>query len=268
VTSNTKSPLREDPLRLPGQSVDEQIQDLIRNRISERIVFVAMVLLLTLMEWIRWLFEIAVSPYLYTILFVLSVAITTPQLVSARRRLRNLRLGRDGERAVGQTLERLRRHGYHVFHDIVGAGWNVDHVLIGPGGIFTVETKTFSKPRKGRATITYNRFGLHHEHGFDMSDCLVQAKAQARFLNYLLGEETGKSLPVQPVVVFPGWYIDTDGTESREVWVLEPKAFLKWIRNRKEILTAEQIRLARRVVSKASRRSYSSGSSQALPAAG
>jgi hypothetical protein len=81
VTINTKSPLRDDPLRLPGQSLDEQIQDL------------------------------------YTFLFALTVAVTIPQLVAAHRRQRNLRLGRDGKRAVGQTLERLRRQGRPLVED-------------------------------------------------------------------------------------------------------------------------------------------------------
>jgi hypothetical protein len=241
---------------VPGQSVDEQMQSLIETQISERLVFVAMLLVLTLTEWLRWVFEPPFSPYLYTLVLAVCVAFTVPQIVAARRRLKNMRLGRDGERAVGQSLERLRRHGYHVFHDIVGADWNVDHVVIGPGGVFTVETKTFRKPKSGRAIIAHTRAGLR-KGGVDLNDCLVQAKAQARFLSYLLGEETGSSYPVQPVVVFPGWFVEADGTESRDVWVLEPKAFLKWVRNRNDVLSADQVRIARRVVSKWSRQSYS-----------
>jgi hypothetical protein len=64
-------------------------------------------------------------------------------------------LGRDGERAVGRTLERLVADGYHVFHDIVGPNWNIDHLMIGPGGIFTIETKTRSKLERGHAVIRY-----------------------------------------------------------------------------------------------------------------
>ena len=256
MSGTTRSPLRDDPLRLPGQSADEQIRDLIYTQITERIFFVGIVLLVTGMEWFRWAFQTPVSPHAYTAVLVLAMAVAVPQILAARRRLRNLRLGRDGERAVGQTLERLRRHGYHVFHDIIGTDWNVDHVVIGPGGVFTVETKTLSKPRRGRATITHDQAGLH-QNGIDLGDCLIQARSQARFLGYLLGEETGKCYAIQPVVVFPGWFIEADGTASRDVWVLEPKAFLKWVRARHEILSPEQVRLARRAVASRSRQSYS-----------
>ncbi|HEX9145591.1 MAG TPA: nuclease-related domain-containing protein, partial [Candidatus Binatia bacterium] len=56
-----------------------------------------------------------------------------------KRDVKALRLGRNGERDVGQKLEPLRKHGYQVFHDIIGDGFNIDHVLIGPAGIFTVQ---------------------------------------------------------------------------------------------------------------------------------
>lgn len=42
-----------------------------------------------------------------------------------------------------------------MFHDVVGDGFNVDHILIGPAGVFTVETKTHSKP-KGNSQIVFD----------------------------------------------------------------------------------------------------------------
>jgi hypothetical protein len=70
-----------------------------------------------------------------------------------RVKIRQLRLGRDGERAVGQFLERLRDGGGQVFHDVPGDGFNLDHVVISPHGRYVVETKTLSKPWP-KATIT------------------------------------------------------------------------------------------------------------------
>ena len=65
----------------------------------------------------------------------------------------------DWERAVGQTLEALRRKGYRVFHDLIGEGFNLDHVIISEHGVFSVETKTYSKPAKGGCKIIYNGDG-------------------------------------------------------------------------------------------------------------
>jgi hypothetical protein len=38
----------------------------------------------------------------------------------------------------------------------VGEGFNVDHVIIGPAGAFTIETKTWSKPKRGSPTISFD----------------------------------------------------------------------------------------------------------------
>ncbi|QSQ24880.1 NERD domain-containing protein [Pyxidicoccus parkwayensis] len=53
------------------------------------------------------------------------------------------RLGADGEERVGALLEQLHPHGWHVEHDVrVGSrGANLDHLVIGPPGVFVLNTK-------------------------------------------------------------------------------------------------------------------------------
>ncbi len=54
------------------------------------------------------------------------------------------RVGAGGEETVGGRLDKLVKHGWHVLHAVpVGdRGSDIDHVVIGPGGVFTVNTKT------------------------------------------------------------------------------------------------------------------------------
>src|ERR1700759_1070907 len=49
--------------------------------------------------------------------------------------------GAEGERKVGAILEGLAPD-WHVLHDVSLGHGNIDHVLVGPGGTFTVETKS------------------------------------------------------------------------------------------------------------------------------
>jgi hypothetical protein len=53
------------------------------------------------------------------------------------------RVGAKGEEVVGDELDKLRKHGWVVLHDVpVGArGANIDHVVIGPAGVFSVNAK-------------------------------------------------------------------------------------------------------------------------------
>ena len=67
------------------------------------------------------------------------------------KRARDLRLGYEAERAVGEELNQLMREGYYVFHDVPGdREFNVDHVVVGRSGVYAIETKGRSKPTNDR----------------------------------------------------------------------------------------------------------------------
>lgn len=53
------------------------------------------------------------------------------------------RVGANGEETIGGKLEKLTKHGWHVLHAVpVGSrGSDIDHLLIGPGGVWTLNTK-------------------------------------------------------------------------------------------------------------------------------
>jgi hypothetical protein len=75
--------------------------------------------------------------------------------VDAKTDERNWRVGADGEETVGARLEKLRKHGWHVLHAVpVGErDSDIDHVVIGHGGVYTLNTKN----HKGKSV----RVGRH-----------------------------------------------------------------------------------------------------------
>jgi Nuclease-related domain len=159
-------------------------------------------------------------------------------------RLRALKLGRDGEKAVGQFLDRLRERGYRIFHDVSGGNFNLDHVLIGPAGVFTVETKTHRKPR-GNPQIDLDGDTIRID-GFEPDrDPVVQARAQASWLRELLSESTGRNFDVRSVVVYPGWWVNERFTrENTAIWVLEPKRLPTFLDREPRRISGEDIHLA------------------------
>ncbi len=135
-------------------------------------------------------------------------------------------------------LESLRAKGYRVLHDIAGPDFNVDHVIVGPAGIFTIETKTRSKPMDENAKIMYdgNAIRVASERPFD--DPLTQARAQARWVSSLLNDGRTTQVTARPVVVFPGWYVEQKGPRSNwDVWVINPKALDGFLTNEPHILS-------------------------------
>lgn len=95
-----------------------------------------------------------------------------------------------GELPVGQLLERLRAKGYEVFHDIEGDGFNVDHVLIGRGGVFVIETKTISKRNDIRRNeVRYDGQSVLVNGFTPDRDPIAQVGANARWVHKLLEGE-------------------------------------------------------------------------------
>jgi hypothetical protein len=236
-----KSPLKAHPLRNPGQSLDDEIQRIIDDEISMYAFFCVMPIALALLDWWRWYFKLPPTPIVWTGLALLTTPFLIYKLNCSRKKLKPLRLGRDGEKVVGQYLEMLRENGYRVLHDIAGEGFNVDHVVISPHGIFAIETKTISKPGKGESKVQVSENKLLVNGRLLDRDPLVQVKAASKWLSGLLKETTGKDFRIQPVVVFPGWWVEG---KAPDVWVLEPKALPSFIENERICIKQEDVQLA------------------------
>ena len=82
-----------------------------------------------------WWWPAAVAAFVP--LFVLGRA------ASVGGRLNSVRLQRgiEGEERVGSLLDALQPEGFMVIHDLEIGHGNADHVLVGPTGVFVIETK-------------------------------------------------------------------------------------------------------------------------------
>jgi hypothetical protein len=243
MTQPSRSPIKDRPLRAPGQSLEEEKRRLIEDKYEAPAIMALFFVGLAALEWWRYATSAPPQPVLLTGVAVLAVAFAAWRLLRLRPQLRRLRQGIDGERAVGQYLERLRSGGYEVFHDLIGEGFNVDHVAIGPAGVFTIETKTWSKPAKGEPRIDFDGERLTAVGHEPARDPIIQAKAQASWLQRLVLESTGRRVTVRPVVVFPGWFVQQSEGSRRDVWVLEPKALPGFLQHEDERLSPADVKL-------------------------
>ena len=239
-----RSPIKAQPLRLPGESVDEEIHKAIDDSLIPYLIAIVIAWVMFGLEISRLLLQSSPSPGFYLVGALVTTIVCAWRIARTRRRIQRLRLARSGERAVGQHLERLRESGIHVFHDVPGDGFNIDHVLVGEQGIFAVETKTLSKPTRGEAKIIYSDGALlANGHKIERNP-IVQSRAAAKWLARMLQESTGRTLQAHPVVLFPGWWVEPLPTEEkRNLWVLEPKALPAFIENSPPELSREDVKL-------------------------
>jgi len=225
-----KSPLKERPLHVAGQSLDEKINDYILYDASTYYTIIGITVSVTAVLWIYYFFPIIHIPIALTIVTVVTVIICSCKLAILKKKVKAAALGRNGERIVAEILDKLRSDGCIVFHDIVAKEFNIDHVVISPNGIFTIETKTYRKTQNAEITYRGDEIivgGKNYGNRF-----VLQAESEAKWLKTVLRTSTGKNFDVMPVIVFPGWFVNpTPESLKKRVWVLNPEALSSFIKN-------------------------------------
>lgn len=107
-------------------------------------------------------------------------------------------MGLAGERLVGGRLNRLRRGGWKVLHSIqLPSGSDIDHLVIGPPGVFTVNTKHHKGKSvwQGDHAITVNRSTTRY---------LPISESEAERVGRVLSARSGFLVPVRPVLAVVG----------------------------------------------------------------
>jgi hypothetical protein len=143
-------------------------------------------------------------------------------------RLRSRRLkchsAYEDEVAVARELGKLSSKGYHVYHDVPGEAFKIDHVVVGVSGVMTVDTVSRSQGafsgRKADAIVTYDGRMLHFP-GYSDHWIVDGAKYQAAWLSQWLSYSLGKDIYARAMVIMPGWFIKR--TSAHGIPVVNPK---------------------------------------------
>jgi hypothetical protein len=120
------------------------------------------------------------------------------RFTDARTEDRGWRRGAEGEERVAAILARCLDERWFVVHDLtIGAkGANLDHLLIGPAGVFTLNTKNLS----GRLTV-YDRAILQNG---TKTAFVPSALREARKVQERLSVATGRDVTAWSVIVLAG----------------------------------------------------------------
>ncbi|MFD8370150.1 nuclease-related domain-containing protein [Streptomyces sp. NPDC059688] len=109
------------------------------------------------------------------------------------------RKGLAGERRVGAELNRLGRHGWRVLHSVPLANKvDIDHLLIGPGGVFSINTKHHHK-----RAVWVGDDSVKVDHG-KPAPYARKSRAEAKRVGRVLERYCDFPVSVEPVLVFVG----------------------------------------------------------------
>ncbi|WP_334158458.1 nuclease-related domain-containing protein [Oryzomicrobium sp.] len=223
--------LTTDLRRLPGASL-QAARDELLDRQMERVLS-ALLIGLAVVQTIlsrRVAPDFSTWSWFDTILLcaVLGSGVYYGRLIMAEMpKSRRLRQAIRAEQATAQEIAVSLAGDNHIFHDIQAEGFNIDHVVITPAGVFAIETKSRMKPPAGNgaagAKVQYDgkqlRFPCWTE-----TEPIEQASRQAKWLSTYLKNSTGELYQVIPVLALPGWFVvDSVRPTGSTVRVVNPK---------------------------------------------
>lgn len=141
--------------------------------------------------------------------------------------------GAYGEEATAKQLRSLERDGWVVLHDLANGSANFDHVVIGPNGVFCLNSK-WSNYRL--ETGADGRVVARHTDDEDLYQDVYgkvrRAKAEAARLSELIAQRCGTKLWVQPVIVWWG-AVENGGRTVDGVGVVEGRHVAERLRDQK-----------------------------------
>jgi len=143
------------------------------------------------------------------------------------------RKGANGERVVGWWFGRLPE-GWYVFNDIpIGRrGANIDHLVVGPAGVFTINAKNLTgKVWVGPRTLLHNGY---------RTDYLPKAAAEARRASRMLSAALGRSAEVRGVlaILADDWTVKE---KPPDVHVGSPRGVKDWLLKQPAVLSTREV---------------------------
>lgn len=143
------------------------------------------------------------------------------------------------ERRTEGQLKKLERNGYRTLHAraIPGSEAQIDHLVIGPTGVYAVDSEKWDKRLPVRVQMGKKLF-----HGpFDMKARLTEAKWEASQASELMSKAYGKEIAVVPSLAIYGPPVPWKIMTIRGVDVYEGGRARKWITKRERALTEDEI---------------------------
>jgi hypothetical protein len=147
------------------------------------------------------------------------------------------RVGAKGEQLVAKQLERLGP-SWHIVHSVTlsDTGTDLDHLVIGPGGVFCINTKSHPNAKVWVAGDTLLVNGHRPEHNY-----VRASRSEGRKVARLLSAACGFEVAVRPVIAVVN-AIDLEVKEQpADVRICSRRRIAEWLAGQPRTLSPDQV---------------------------
>jgi hypothetical protein len=144
------------------------------------------------------------------------------------------RRGAAGERRTARLLNPLERHGWAILHDLAlpGSRANIDHLAIGPGGVFVIDSKQY------RGRLQLDPIGRLWHGGYPLAPALGAVSFEADQAAQVLPDP---GVVVVPIVAVHGAQVPWDKVVTQGVPVVAARRLPSMLRQLPAVLGPERV---------------------------
>lgn len=145
------------------------------------------------------------------------------------------RVGAKGEQLVAARLERLGR-SWHVIHSVIlsETGTDLDHLVIGPGGVFSVNTKNHPAHRIWVRGDTFMVNGHRQTY-------VRASRSEGRKVARMLSAACGFEVTVRPIIAVVGVTGLDVKEQPADVRICSLRRIAEWLAAQPRTLSREQV---------------------------
>ena len=244
--------------RIQGEGLQERIRN-IEFDIYEVCMLPVFFVMVTVFLWLfclnlKWIQFTPITASVFTIASIIISIHSYRKVKDLRKSLNNYRKGLEGERLVGEVINKLSNDKTYVFHDIPGDRFNVDHIIVSTRGIFVIETKHFDRSKCHEFSFDGNMiYRLMKDRArYLCPKLLPQMDGEARFIQNEIENRTEMKIPVIKVAVLIGCFIHTpaeNGSDQNmkkyfsKYWIVNEKLLSSMFLEEKEIYDDSIVKL-------------------------
>jgi hypothetical protein len=164
---------------------------------------------------------------------------TVTELWDTTSEIGSWRSNADSEDRTARALAELEAEGFVVLHDRrkPGSRGSIDHVIVGPTGVFVVETKSYSGPLSIRGNDVFVG-------GRRRTDIVHHARTEADVVQAILaiaGEGVGEGLSVTPIVCIHRAELPLLKAEVQGIRVVNERGLVRVLRRTAEVLDPQAV---------------------------
>jgi hypothetical protein len=156
-------------------------------------------------------------------------------------RLRVLLYERRQSAMLATALDQAATGDSHAYHAVTGAGFDIDHVLICPAGVFAISVELPEHPAGHEPSALFDGEFLEISGAIPIREPIARARVVARMFGKLLFERLGRAQRVIPVLLMPGWSVEQPSYPRLETCAASPADFLAFVSRLKPALDRDEL---------------------------